>query len=272
MKKYYTSPSGFTMIELIVVIAVVIVLSGLMLAGYFGFSRRQAAADDARTFVAELRKVQSMARNLVYPEDCVGLRYYKVTPTCVGVGCKSVEVVANCTSGGDADGNIVVYGSDEVMQNGYFTDQSFVSITFMAGTGNISPSGTYAIFSSDNSAYNVYVNLNQNGNIDSYVEDETPQTVTDLITPIPTSSVTPTPTPTATLTPILTLTPEIIPTETVTPIPTISGIIIDGGDFLQRECPLGQTCSYVSSEACIALGGTLFQCSSGNCCSGGVVY
>jgi len=50
------------------VITIIVILSGMSIAGYSRFTQRQAAMDDARNFVSEMRKVQSLAKNLVYPD------------------------------------------------------------------------------------------------------------------------------------------------------------------------------------------------------------
>jgi len=93
--KNINSHSGFTLIELMVSVTLIVILSGMSLSNYFQFSQRQAVLNDARNLVTELRKVQAMARNLVYPENCIGLQGYEMQ----SVGDQSVSVTAVCSSG-----------------------------------------------------------------------------------------------------------------------------------------------------------------------------
>jgi len=163
MKKKELILGAFSLIELMVTISIIIVLSGTVIAGYFRFSQRQEAMNDARSLMSQMKKIQSLAQNLVYPDGCGGLQNYKLSPVCTGVDCRSVRVVATCVSGGDANGEIVITESEEVLGKAYFTDQTG-TYTFSAGTGVISPVGSLEI-SYLNSPYQFGVEIYENGNI-----------------------------------------------------------------------------------------------------------
>lgn len=126
--------NGFTLIELIVVIAIIVIMSGMSLAAYFQFTQRQSALSDARNFETKLRQVQAMAKNLVYPSDCVtGLVGYRLYADCNGVygtGCQKVSVVPLCPGDG-----VKVIDSEQVFSDAYFTGS--VNTVFLAGTGSI---------------------------------------------------------------------------------------------------------------------------------------
>lgn len=163
MKQFNWNEQGFTLIELIVTITIIVILSGSAIAGYYNFSQRQAAMNDARNLATELKKVQSLAKNLVYPGDCGGLKNYKMTPVCTGVDCRSVKIVATCASGGDANGEIVVKESEEVLQKASFP-ASIGTFTFSAGSGVIAPTGSFDLYYL-NDSYKFQVVIYANGNI-----------------------------------------------------------------------------------------------------------
>lgn len=161
MKKTVYYPFGFTLIELIVVIAITIILSGVGLAGYFQFSQRQAAMNDARNFSTMLRRVQAMAKNLVYPSGCIGLVRYNLISVGFGadnLASKQMSATAVCTND-----TYSVISSEKVLEKTYFTAD--VDVDFDAGTGNISPTSAYIFSNSSEPTYVVTVTTDVNGNI-----------------------------------------------------------------------------------------------------------
>lgn len=149
---------GFTLIELIVVMAIIIILSSMSLAAYFRFSQRQAAMNDARNFVTEMKKVQAMAKNLVYPEDCDSrLGRYRIKSDCVGENCRSMSIYAYCDNV-----EFTIKTNDEVLTKSFFTAD--VDISFAAGTGTISPIGSFPL-SNTADDYTVVVTIDNIGNI-----------------------------------------------------------------------------------------------------------
>ena len=148
---------GLTLIELIVVIAIIIILSGVSLSAYFQFSQRQAVMNDARNFSTMLRRVQAMAKNLVYPPGCSGLTSYRVY-SCMD--CQYISADANCGVGGGA-----VIDQEAVLVKTFFS--SAVNVTFMAGSGSIDTDVEFPIKTLSDD-YTVVVKLEENGNISTY--------------------------------------------------------------------------------------------------------
>ena len=151
--KNINSHSGFTLIELMVSVTLIVILSGMSLSNYFQFSQRQAVLNDARNLVTELRKVQAMARNLVYPENCIGLQGYEMQ----SVGDQSVSVTAVCSSG-----SFTVVSGEKILVEATLPDD--MKLTYGAGSGTITPPATYVLTNSTNN-YQVSVVTDGLGNI-----------------------------------------------------------------------------------------------------------
>lgn len=156
-----TKDTGFTLIELIVVIAIIILLSGVSLATYFRFSQRQAAMNDARNFATMLRRVQAMAKNLVYPtEACTGLQGYRLKTSCPLYNveeCQIVRAYAVCN-----EGEREVIHDEKVLEKAFFSDE--VSIMFQVGSGAILTQIEFPITNSADD-YTVVVSTDTIGNV-----------------------------------------------------------------------------------------------------------
>lgn len=159
MKKTRLLHFGFTFVELMVVIAIILILSGMSLAAYFQFSQRQAAMNDARNFATMLRRVQAKANNLVYPAGCTGLISYNLVSDCSDGTCQTMSASSVCTVGG---GKII--DKEPVLSKIFFTFA--VNIDFKAGSGNINPVRTYEFSTSNDPLYKIGVMTDINGNID----------------------------------------------------------------------------------------------------------
>jgi len=149
--------TGFTLIELMVVIAIILILSGASLAAYFQFSQRQSALNDARNFVTMLRRVQAMAKNLVYPSGCSGLTSYRMYTSCSGIydgSCQKVSASAVCGVGSEE-----VITDEKVFTDAFFSDG--INVTFIAGSGNIASPVTFPL----SNINNVEVSADGNGNV-----------------------------------------------------------------------------------------------------------
>lgn len=148
---------GFTLIELVVVIAIIIIFSGMSLAAYFSFSKNQSAVNDARGFVTTLRQVQAMSKNLVYPPGCTGLVGYRVSDNCSGVydeDCQSLNASALC-DGGDFS----IFSDKKVFGEAYFSN--VIDVIFTVGSGAVTNSQIFPIAEINN----MVVNVDENGNI-----------------------------------------------------------------------------------------------------------
>ena len=152
---------GFTLVELMAVITIIIILAGTAVVSYFRFSQRQAAVNDARNFATELMKVQALARNLVYPPNCVGLKKYNLVADCFGernTECTTMSASAVC-----GNGLFPIFENEEVLVKTFFTYD--ISVNFDPGTGNIETPGTYHL-TNTNDPFTVDVTTDANGNID----------------------------------------------------------------------------------------------------------
>lgn len=72
-KKPMKTALGYTLIELIIVIAIMSLLVGVGVAGYRDFSRRQDVQNSARTLIADLRVAQGAANSGEKPTGCNAL-------------------------------------------------------------------------------------------------------------------------------------------------------------------------------------------------------
>jgi prepilin-type N-terminal cleavage/methylation domain-containing protein len=149
---------GFTLVELMVVITIIILMAGTAIAAYFRFSQRQAALNDGRNFSTMMRKVQALAKNLVYPSGCTELSGYTLEAD-GDVNCESCQIVsayANCL-----EGKIYVTTDEKVLSKAFFTND--ISINFKAGTGSIDPYGTFVLSNNVDTSNQIVVVTDENG-------------------------------------------------------------------------------------------------------------
>lgn len=159
MKKRLVFCQGFTIIELMVVVTIIIVLSGISLAGYYRFSQRQSALNDARNFSTILRRVQAMAKNLVYPESCDSLIKYNLQSDESGWDCEDCQTVSAWAVCSNNSFNVI--DKEKVMTKAFFT--SDVSVDFEAGTGRINYSQAVFPLTNSNDDYAIEVKVDENG-------------------------------------------------------------------------------------------------------------
>lgn len=155
---------GFTLIELMVVVGIIIVLSGLALAGYYRFTQKQEADSEARNFVTIMRKVQSMAKNLVYPTGCNNLTGYRVFTECsvYNDGCNKLSYSAVC--GGS---EVSVVRNEPVLNSAYFASQ--VNYVLRAVSGTVEPVGTIGLGS--DGPYEINIAVDAAGNFSTNVHE-----------------------------------------------------------------------------------------------------
>ena len=90
---------GFTLVELLVSIIILLTLSGLLIAGYNGFNNTQAAKQGAASLKINLESARSKAAYGLKPDGCSSLEGYLVQfPTNT-----TYTVVAFCTVSGVAE-------------------------------------------------------------------------------------------------------------------------------------------------------------------------
>lgn len=94
LKKF--EKSGFTLIELMVTITIMMLMVGGGIAAYFNFNDRQTLAGDAKGLQTFLRSAQKKARVGEVPAGCEKLENYSVGMT---TGDNTVLMRANCTNG-----------------------------------------------------------------------------------------------------------------------------------------------------------------------------
>lgn len=91
--------SGFTLIEILIVIVILGIIMAIGSVRFRDFSRRQATASAKRQLLADVRAAQSDASSGRKPEGCTGalLGYgFRVTGT---TGPASYEIFARCSQG-----------------------------------------------------------------------------------------------------------------------------------------------------------------------------
>lgn len=76
--------AGFTLIEIMVGVVVLLLLSGLLMAGYNRFNDTQSVQQAARTVIANLQAVRTSAGYGTKPAGCDTLIGYRVTFTASG--------------------------------------------------------------------------------------------------------------------------------------------------------------------------------------------
>jgi len=118
---------GFTLIELVVVMVIILVLSGGAISAYLNFNKIQAINNDVRNLGTELHRVSVLAASLQYPVGCESLSRYSVTSTPIGSELTGIIVSADC------DPVDVVNPAVRVLSSSIFTEPFIVN--FLPGSG-----------------------------------------------------------------------------------------------------------------------------------------
>lgn len=120
---------GFTLIEIIIVITIMVVLAGSAIVNVTSFNQNQGVSDDIKAVLTEVRSAYTKATSSFYPYGCTGLTGYTVA---VSATAKDITVTPNCSP---AVGSSVKSG---VLKTSKFSaSQSFVIST---PGGGITPS------------------------------------------------------------------------------------------------------------------------------------
>lgn len=128
---------GFTLIELMVVMVVILFLSGGSIAAFLNFNRTQVINNDSRNLSVELSRVRTMASSLQYPVGCSALGGVNITSAQVDGKLNGVKVTTLCNpSNIESPVTRVLTGS--IFQNDF-------DITFVPGTGYTQNGSEYQI-------------------------------------------------------------------------------------------------------------------------------
>ncbi len=99
--------SGFTLIEILVSVTILLLMSGLLIAGYSNYNTNQIIAQGSATFKNNLRSIRTLAASGIKPAGCDTLLGYQVTfpsastyqsvPLCLVAGTQT-SIVASAVS------------------------------------------------------------------------------------------------------------------------------------------------------------------------------
>lgn len=119
--------TGFTLVELMMSVTVILIISGIAVSSYLNFNVNQAIGNDSRGLVAILDKAKTSAASQQYPSGCVSLRGVNVKSTLIDSDLKGVTVTTIC------DPANIVGPVEEVLTSSLFTGP--FDITFLPGSG-----------------------------------------------------------------------------------------------------------------------------------------
>lgn len=119
--------NAYTLIELIVTVAIIALITVGSLVNYFWFDSRQKLIGEARNMLSLVDKVRTSALTLYYPSGCVGLRSYGIRSVNLN---GDFRVVASCDSGEVIVEEIKVLITSKL--------ETALVIDFLAQSGNIS--------------------------------------------------------------------------------------------------------------------------------------
>lgn len=122
---------GYTLIELMVTVTIIVLITGGSMAAYLTFNESRQLDIDARAFTTLINKIRSKAIFLEYPSGCTGLNFFSLQSKDNSEGeRKIISYFANCNSGSTDPVEEEVLGSS--VFTGAFT------INFLPLSGNIS--------------------------------------------------------------------------------------------------------------------------------------
>lgn len=123
---------GYTLIELLVTISIVVLLSGTSIAAYLSYNENRLLDTDARNLNSLLNKVRSKARFLEYPSGCTGLVNFTLSTDLDSEGERKIlKYVANCTTGTSE------FVSEPVLKSSVFLAD--FNLVIAPQTGNLEP-------------------------------------------------------------------------------------------------------------------------------------
>jgi len=124
---------GYTLIELLVTVSILILVTGSSMAAYLTFSENRNLVIDANNLNALINKVRSKAVFLEYPNGCNGLIGYNLKSEYNSGGQNTIiKYYAHCSSGDSTPIFNEVLKSSILIQD--------INLTFLPGNGNLSSS------------------------------------------------------------------------------------------------------------------------------------
>ncbi len=124
---------GYTLIELLVTITIVVLVTGTSMSAYLTFNENKRLDVDARNLNTLLNKIRSKAVFLEYPDGCTGLTNFAVSTALNTDGLRTVvRYLANCSEG------IVAETTEDILESSTFTAD--FSLVFLPLTGKLESS------------------------------------------------------------------------------------------------------------------------------------
>jgi prepilin-type N-terminal cleavage/methylation domain-containing protein len=94
MKGFIHRIGGFTLIELMISVTILLLMAGFSVARLVDFADRRAVFNDAKFVVEELRKIRTKATAIEVPSGCSGVSSYNVS-----LSGSDIDVDVACTLG-----------------------------------------------------------------------------------------------------------------------------------------------------------------------------
>jgi prepilin-type N-terminal cleavage/methylation domain-containing protein len=149
---------GFTLIELMIAISIMILMVGVGVAAYLNMDKRQNLSNAGKQLQLLMRAAQTKARVGERPTGCQKLLGYRVSQTSVGPDIVSLEAV--CENGGATTTYLM---SDYSLPVGV-TVQNMSPMTFRVLHGGVESSGDVTL-SSEFPTYTFVFTVNAGGEI-----------------------------------------------------------------------------------------------------------
>lgn len=118
---------GFTLIEVMVTVVIIVVLTGGSISAYLNFNKSQSIDSDGRELMTAISRARALSANLVYPTGCTKLKGYSLKSADVSGIHSGVIVTAKC------DPADIVGVTEKLLKSSYFL--SPFDITFSPGSG-----------------------------------------------------------------------------------------------------------------------------------------
>ena len=121
---------GFTLIELMIVVTIIVALSGVSISAYLSYNNNQTIKNDTRQLIAEILKAKNMAAGLQYPSECTSLQEVAIESIAVGGNLVGTKTTTSCTN--------QEYPEPVVNTLGSTTFNNIFTISFLPGSGYVS--------------------------------------------------------------------------------------------------------------------------------------